>query len=262
MAGVLDADRLMYECGLEVLHPGGQQKTDEMARACQVGPGTRVLDIGGGRGTTACRLARAYGCTVVAIDASPDMVAAARRHVADQGLTGLVSVQLADAHELPFTSGSFDVVLIECVTTLLDRDRAFREFTRVLTAGGRLGDLEMTYQREASPEYSRALADAWGGFTTMPLPGWRSLFHAHGLQVVQVDDFSERVGNMGHTMMRELGPAGVLKLTAKLLLHPAVAVAMLRWERIFRRGEGILGYGFVVGRKADVPAAADPVAGT
>ena len=40
MSSMADADRIMYECGLEVLHPGGMEKTDEMARACGVGPAT------------------------------------------------------------------------------------------------------------------------------------------------------------------------------------------------------------------------------
>ena len=52
MSNVSATDNLMYECGLEVLHPGGWEKTDEMARACGVGSHTKVLDIGGGRGTT------------------------------------------------------------------------------------------------------------------------------------------------------------------------------------------------------------------
>jgi ubiquinone/menaquinone biosynthesis C-methylase UbiE len=255
MGRVSDADRIMYECGLEVLHPGGRQKTDEMAQACTIGPETRVLDIGGGRGTTACHLARQYGSPVVGIDVSRDMVEAARRQVKEQHLEGLVSVQVADAHDLPFDSGSFDAILIECVTTLLDRDRAFREFGRVLKTGGHLGDLEMTYQKEPPVEFARELNEAWGGFTTMPLQGWQELFRDHGFEVIRVDDFSERLGSMGRTMMKELGVAGVLKMTSKLLVNPGVASGMLTWDRLFKRGEGTLGYGFVVGRKTDGPFA-------
>jgi len=249
LSNIVDADRIMYECGLEVLHPGGRQKTDDMARACRVGQQTKVLDIGGGRGTTACYLARTFGCEVVGIDVSPHMVEAARSQVEREELQSLVTIQVADAHDLPFESGSFDVILIECVTTLLDRDRAFREFERVLKAGGYLGDLEMTYQKEPSVQFSQMLSEAWGGFTTMPLPGWQELFQDHGFQVVRVDDFSERLGSMGRTMMKELGPAGIMKMMSKLLVHPGVATGMMKWDRLFKRGEGVIGYGFIVGRK-------------
>lgn len=249
MNDVSDADRIMYECGLEVLHPGGRRKTDEMARACLVGPQTRVLDIGGGRGTTACYLARTYGCQVVGVDASPSMVRAARRRVSEQGLESQVVIELADAHHLPFESGSFDVILVECVTTMLNRDEAFAEFRRVLKAGGYLGDLEMTYQKEPSADFSRKLTTAWGGFTTMPLSGWEGLFRDHGFEVTKVDDFSDRLGKMEKTMMRELGPSGVVKMAWKLVLRPRIAKGMLDWERIFREGEGVLGYGYVVGRR-------------
>ena len=78
MASPADVDRVMYECGVQVLHPGGLGKSDEMARACGVREGVLVLDVGAGRGTTACHLARTYGCKVVGVDASPDMIDAAR----------------------------------------------------------------------------------------------------------------------------------------------------------------------------------------
>jgi arsenite methyltransferase len=249
MSNVSATDNLMYECGLEVLHPGGREKTDEMARACKVGPQTKVLDIGGGRGTTACRLARTFGCQIVGIDVSPDMVEAARQRARKEGLENRIEFRQADAHALPFEDASFDVILIECVTTLLDRDRAFREFRRVLKKDGYLGDLEMTYQREPSETFARQLRDEWEGFTTMPLCGWEQLFRDHGLEVLKVDDFSERLGNIQWTMMKELGIAGIAKMAWKLLRQPSVARGLMDWERLFDQGKGIIGYGFIVGRK-------------
>lgn len=249
MSSVADTDRIMYECGLEVLHPGGLEKTDQMARACGVRPGTKVLDIGGGRGTTACHLARRYGCEVVGIDLSLDMVEAARQQVRKEGLEHLVDFRQADAHHLPFDDESFDVVIIECVTTLLDRERAFGEFRRVLKKGGYLGDLEMTYQQEPAGEFVHRLLDAWDGFTTMTLPGWEEFLCDQGLEVVKVDDFSERLGNIRGAMMKELGIGGMVRMAWKLLRQPAVARGLMEWDRIFKEGKGIIGYGYFVARK-------------
>jgi len=35
---VSETDNLIYDSSLEVLHPGGWEKTDEMTRAYQIGP--------------------------------------------------------------------------------------------------------------------------------------------------------------------------------------------------------------------------------
>jgi arsenite methyltransferase len=187
-----------------------------------------VLDIGGGRGTTASHLAREYSCEVVGIDVSSDMVETARRRVKREGLENQIIIRHADAHDLPFESESFDVILIECVTTLLERDRAFREFRRVLKINGYLGDLEMTCQQEPSETFSQQLTVAWSGFTTMALSGWENLFRENRVEVILTDDFSERLGNIQKTMMRELGIGGVMKMAWKLLRQPQVARGFMK----------------------------------
>jgi len=257
MGSIADVDRMMYECGLQVLHPGGLGKSDEMARACglrraqssRVGEGKRVLDVGAGRGATACHLAWTYRCSVVGVDSSADMIASARRRAMDEGIEGLVSFRAADAYRLPFEDEAFDVVLVECVTTLLDRDRAFPELVRVLKRGGRLGDLEMTYQREPPDEFARKLAETWRGFTSMTLDGWRALFERHGLDVVAVDDFSELLADLGSAVRKELGLSGAARMMWRLFLRPGLLRTMIRYDRIFRQGKGIFGYAYLVGAK-------------
>ena len=60
MGRMADIDEMMYNCGLEILHPGGIGKTDEMARIAQIGKDRKVLDVGSGKGATACYLAEKY----------------------------------------------------------------------------------------------------------------------------------------------------------------------------------------------------------
>ncbi len=86
MVRMADIDEFMYSCGLEVLHPSGLEKTDEMAAMCMVGEGKTVLDVGSGKGVTACYLAEKYGCEVVGIDISEKMVAYARELALRKGL--------------------------------------------------------------------------------------------------------------------------------------------------------------------------------
>jgi SAM-dependent methyltransferase len=91
--------------------------------------GRRTLDLGCGEGRVGAELTR-RGHTVVGVDASPGMVAMAReRHEAF----------VADAVDLPFADGSFDVVVAYMsVMNLDDPEAGIREAARVLERSGRL----------------------------------------------------------------------------------------------------------------------------
>ncbi|HUG64236.1 MAG TPA: class I SAM-dependent methyltransferase [Gaiellaceae bacterium] len=95
-------------------------------------PGRRTLDLGCGEG----RLSRdltTLGHSMVALDASPTMVAAAKE--ADPEL----EVVLADAAALPFEDEQFDlVVAFMSLQDIDDFEGAIREAARVLVPGGRL----------------------------------------------------------------------------------------------------------------------------
>lgn len=147
MSRIASIDEVMYSCGLEVLHPGGVRKTDEMARMCRIGRGMRILDIGCGKGVTACYLAQKYDCEVIGVDLSGRMVEYARKAARRKGLANRVSFRRVDACNLPFEDESFDIVLAECKTVLLDKEKAFPEFLRVLKSNGYVGDLEMIWRK-------------------------------------------------------------------------------------------------------------------
>src|SRR5581483_8028393 len=73
-----------------------------LAEACDVRPGTSVLDVAAGTGNVAIAAAR-MGATVVASDLSPQMVAWGRERTAAEGLD--VEWHEADAEDLPFEDG-------------------------------------------------------------------------------------------------------------------------------------------------------------
>ena len=95
-------------------------------------PGRLTLEVGCGEGRVARDLAR-LGHTVVALDASPTLVAKAA--AADPAGRYLV----ADAAALPFGDESVDlVVTYNSLMDVADMPAAVQEASRVLTPGGRL----------------------------------------------------------------------------------------------------------------------------
>ncbi|MBN1762169.1 MAG: class I SAM-dependent methyltransferase [Methanomicrobia archaeon] len=90
----------------------------------------RILDIGTGPGYLLIEIAaRAPGLELDGIDLSPAMVKIARKNAAKKGVADHVRFQRANAADLPFDDGSFDLILstlsfhhwsrpLECLTEI------------------------------------------------------------------------------------------------------------------------------------------------
>jgi len=134
-------------------HMGGLETTKELVEMCHLGRDTVVLDVGCGVGATACYLAKTHGCQVVGVDANEAMIARAHERAQDEGVTDRVEFRVADACDLPFEDGQFDVVLVESVLTFVaDKQQAIRECARVTRPGGYVG-LNEQYWIEPPPAH-------------------------------------------------------------------------------------------------------------
>jgi len=114
--------------------------TAALVAAAQPKPGMAVLDIAAGTGDPSLTIARAVepGGTVTSTDFNPAMLAALRHNAEAEGVTNL-STRAADAHELQFPDGTFDLVVSRFgVMFFGEVDRALGEMRRVLKPGGRL----------------------------------------------------------------------------------------------------------------------------
>lgn len=78
-----------------------------LVEACGVSAGQRLLDVAAGSGNVAIRAAK-RGARVVASDITPENFAAGRAEAAAEGVE--VEWMTADAQDLPFGDGEFDVV--------------------------------------------------------------------------------------------------------------------------------------------------------
>ena len=92
-------------------------------------PGEQILDLGCGDGQLTQRIA-ATGACVAGVDASPEMLAAARSRGID--------AREGSAESLPFADGAFDAVFSNAVLHWVrDQDAMMAEVRRVLKPGGR-----------------------------------------------------------------------------------------------------------------------------
>lgn len=143
----------------------------ESAVEAAVGEGSTgaMLDLGTGTGRMLERIAPKFG-RAVGVDASHAMLAVARANLEKAGLSR-VELRQGDIHALPFTRGSFDLVIIHQVLHFLeDPGRALREAAAMLAPGGRLivvdfAPHEMEFLR--SEHAHRRL-----GFSRAQIAGW------------------------------------------------------------------------------------------
>jgi ubiquinone/menaquinone biosynthesis C-methylase UbiE len=108
----------------------------ELAQRCRLQPGSEVLDVAAGNGNFAIAAAR-LGATVVATDLTPAMVELGRARSTALGLD--IEWLEADAEELPFPDGRFDVVASVFGAMFAPHpERVAAELFRVTKPGGRV----------------------------------------------------------------------------------------------------------------------------
>lgn len=234
------------DLGLEILHPGGLEITRELAELCQVGPGTRLLDVASGTGESACYVAESFGCHVVGVDASDAMIERATKKAAARNLN--IVFKRGDAHRLPFEANTFDVVISECTACLLEKETALREMVRVAKPGGYVGIHDICW-RETAPESLKRRLDEIEGENPETLAGWKRLFQQSGLIELLAVDRSDLIPGWTKGIKKQLGFAGQVNIFLKVLRNWGLKGLRNVWrsQQIFQSPH--TGYGIIVGRK-------------
>ncbi len=128
------------------------------------------LDVAGGTGDVAFRIARAGGpnVRVTVADISKEMVAEGRRRAEDEGLLGRCSFTVGNAETLAFPDKSFDGYTIAFgIRNVTHIDKALSEAYRVLKPGGRFLCLEFS---QVDVPLIDKIYDAYS-FTVIPAVG-------------------------------------------------------------------------------------------
>ena len=155
----------VYDAMNRLMTAGLDRRWRHETAAAVVKPGDRVLDVCCGTGDLALAAAEAGG-KVTGIDFSEPMLERARAKAPELEWTS------GDALALPFEDGSFDAVTIGFgLRNLADAEKGLAEIRRVLSAGGRVGILEITRPRGVLAPFYRLWFDGVIPLAGKVLPG-------------------------------------------------------------------------------------------
>jgi demethylmenaquinone methyltransferase/2-methoxy-6-polyprenyl-1,4-benzoquinol methylase len=184
-----------------------------LVAAVDARPGERVLDVATGTGLVARALVRRYDCSVVGLDQSPEMLAAARARVVRDGtLAARVSLIEGEAERLPFADGEFEHLTFTYLLRYVEDPAAtLAELARVVRPGGRIASLEFgvppnplwreawrLYTHVGLPTLGRVVSREWaqaGRFLAHSIPDFYArhpleeivtLWRGAGIETVQV----------------------------------------------------------------------------
>src|SRR5215217_522743 len=127
------------------LMSGGMHRLwkDRFVNRIKPRPGEEILDMAGGTGDVAFRMAH-RGARVTVADINPDMLEVGKERARTRGLTGL-NWQVQNAEALSFSDSAFDgYTIVFGIRNVTDIPAALREAHRVLKRGGRFFCMEFS----------------------------------------------------------------------------------------------------------------------
>lgn len=148
--GVFDSVAGKYDLMNDLMSAGVHRLwKDAMVDWLDPSPGTALLDVGGGTGDVALRVARklgAKGGRVTILDINHEMLKAGRTREDLKAQAIPIDWVCGDAETLPLPDRSVDAYTIAfCIRNVTHIDAALREARRVLKIGGRFLCLEFSH---------------------------------------------------------------------------------------------------------------------
>ena len=189
---------------------------DRFVRRVKPRPGEEILDMAGGTGDIAFRMA-AKGASITVADINPAMLEVGMERAQQRGIDGLVWTE-ANAEVLQFPDRFFDAYTIAFgIRNVTDIPKALREAHRVLRRGGRFFCLE---------------------FSTTQWPGFADLYDAYSHKLVpklgklladDEDSYRYLIESIRRfpdmpTFERMIGEAGFVRTKVEPLLGGLVAI--------------------------------------
>jgi demethylmenaquinone methyltransferase/2-methoxy-6-polyprenyl-1,4-benzoquinol methylase len=158
-------------------------------------PEDTVLDVACGTAAVSIELAQRYGCRVIGVDQSAEMLTAGGARVEAAGLADRIELRESRAEELPFEDGSFGALTFTYLLRYVDDPAAtMHELARVVRPGGRVAMLDFfvpaglarpaweLYVRVGLPVLGRAISAGWGEVGSFLGPSIRGFWERHPVE--------------------------------------------------------------------------------
>ncbi|MCC7359847.1 MAG: class I SAM-dependent methyltransferase [Anaerolineales bacterium] len=171
----------------ETRFPDDAPRYAQAVQALVLAPGAHAVDVGCGTGRAVAPLRAALGAAgqILAIDATPAMLAEAQR----LGWGALTALAVADALRLPVPAAWADVVFAGGLLPHLDNPAAaLTEWARVVRPGGALAIFHPLSRAALAVRHNHMPSDD----DVLAAGRLRALCAAAGWQVTSIDDSAER----------------------------------------------------------------------
>lgn len=204
--GIFSAVARRYDLMNDVMS-GGMHRLwkDDFVRRVNPRAGEAILDMAGGTGDIAFRMARA-GAQVTVADINPEMLSVGIGRARQRGLDGLVWAE-ENAESLSFADKSFEAYTIAFgIRNVTHIDRALGEAYRVLRRGGRFFCLEFSTTdwpgfADVYRGYSRRLVPRLGRLVARDADSYRYLVESIE-RFPAMPEFAAMIGRAGFGRVR------------------------------------------------------------
>jgi cyclopropane fatty-acyl-phospholipid synthase-like methyltransferase len=145
-----------------MMGPNSIRILEELSRDFSLKPGSRVMDLGCGKGLTSIFLAKEYGVTVFATDLWIDATENYQRFKT-MGLEDKIIPVHAEAHNLPYAKEYFDAVIsIDAYHYFgVEPDYLDKHFAPLVKKGGQIAVAVPGLKKEFAAEVPAGLAPYW-----------------------------------------------------------------------------------------------------
>ncbi len=188
-----------------------------LAEKIDLRAGDNLIDIGCGSGGAAEFLANEYSCKVKGVTISKKQMKDGKKIITNKR----VKIQLGDAHDLPFSDGTFDkAICLESAFHFFDKKKFCEEAFRVLSYGGKIAIADLTMNSQPRGLHGELMK-------CISVDDWKTHLKEAGFKVREVSSlgaktfepslkyFSERKDLLSKFPKRHLALLNGLKILSK-----------------------------------------------
>jgi ubiquinone/menaquinone biosynthesis C-methylase UbiE len=235
--------------GLTVIHPGGLKATKKLLDTLEIDSNTKVLDIACGKGSTAFYLAEKYGCSVVGIDISEELIQEAKDVCKKKRLNNKVKFVVGNAMDLPFDDNQFDIAISQGILVFVsDKTKTITEASRVLKNGGKAGWVELSWKKEPDEDFLDKVHNVLRAYclsNARTYDGWKKVFkraNTHNLTVIK----GKTITSNFFETLKEEGIVNTTKIMFNSIFNSEVRSRLKIMGNFVEENSDYFGYGVYV----------------